>query len=108
MKLLEISARFYDSIDIDECAISAHNCHGVAYCFNIPGSFSCECRKSYIGDGISCEPFGKNDVKEYLADNLLLPSVFVCEPLYTRHYIKRHDFISTLKIYRYFILLTLT
>ena len=63
MKLLEISARFYDSIDIDECAISAHNCHGVAYCFNTPGSFSCECRKSYIGDGISCEPVGEDYVK---------------------------------------------
>ena len=63
MKLFEISARFYDSIDIDECATSAHNCHGVAYCFNIPGSFSCECRKSYIGDGISCEPVGEDYVK---------------------------------------------
>ena len=63
IKLREIHARFYDPIDIDECAISAHNCHGVAHCFNNPGSFSCECRKNYIGDGVSCEPVGKINVE---------------------------------------------
>ena len=46
-------------VDVDECATSTHNCHGVAHCLNNPGSFSCECRKDYIGDGIACEPKGK-------------------------------------------------
>ena len=35
IKLREIHARFYDSIDIDECAISAHNCHGVDCWLNL-------------------------------------------------------------------------
>ncbi|KAL9954033.1 hypothetical protein ACROYT_G041521 [Oculina patagonica] len=46
-------------IYIDECATATHNCHGVANCYNNEGSFTCECRGGYIGDGIiSCEPLG--------------------------------------------------
>ncbi|XP_022810198.1 uncharacterized protein LOC111347198 [Stylophora pistillata] len=44
--------------DIDECATATHNCHGVAHCYNNEGSFNCECRTDYHGDGILCEPIG--------------------------------------------------
>ena len=47
-------------VDIDECATATHNCHGVANCYNNEGSFICECRVGYSGDGISeCEPIGE-------------------------------------------------
>ena len=47
-------------IDIDECQAATHNCHGAAHCYNNEGSFSCECRDSYTGDGIlNCDPLGK-------------------------------------------------
>ena len=46
--------------DIDECAAATHNCHGMAHCYNNEGSFTCECRESYSGDGIlNCDPLGK-------------------------------------------------
>ena len=45
--------------EIDECATATHNCHGVAHCYNSPGSFICRCRDGYTGDGLTCEPIGK-------------------------------------------------
>ena len=45
--------------DIEECAKGTHNCHGVANCYNNEGSFTCECRQGYTGDGIvNCDPAG--------------------------------------------------
>ena len=38
--------------DIDECAEEQENCHDNATCTNTPGSFSCDCRPGYEGDGI--------------------------------------------------------
>ena len=45
--------------DIDECTIATHNCHGVAHCYNSDGSFTCECRNGYTGDGLLCESMGE-------------------------------------------------
>lgn len=48
------------STDINECEKATHNCHGAANCYNNEGSFTCHCRDSYSGDGISnCDPLGK-------------------------------------------------
>ena len=53
--------RLFIPTDIDECATATHNCHGVAHCNNTEGSFTCNCRGGYTGDGIStCEPLGMN------------------------------------------------
>ena len=46
-------------LDIDECSAVSHNCHGVANCHNTIGSFTCSCRSDYTGDGLVCEPVGK-------------------------------------------------
>ena len=41
--------------DVDECSISgANNCSSKADCVNEPGSFNCNCRHGYTGDGVNC------------------------------------------------------
>ena len=40
--------------DIDECALSTHNCHPQARCRNTAGGFRCICRNGYTGNGIQC------------------------------------------------------
>ena len=37
--------------DIDECTLNLHDCHPNAICINVPGSYKCQCKKGYIGDG---------------------------------------------------------
>ncbi|XP_074030037.1 multiple EGF like domains 8 isoform X1 [Leptinotarsa decemlineata] len=37
--------------DVDECGLGLHDCHEQAICTNTDGSFSCHCKKGYIGDG---------------------------------------------------------
>ncbi|ENN77377.1 hypothetical protein YQE_06202, partial [Dendroctonus ponderosae] len=39
--------------DVDECGLGLHDCHPQAECTNTDGSFSCHCRKGFIGDGRS-------------------------------------------------------
>lgn len=41
------------AVDLDECA-SAHPCSPDADCHNTEGSFQCECRPGFEGDGIEC------------------------------------------------------
>lgn len=41
--------------DVDECGLNLHDCHSDAKCTNTDGSYSCLCKKGFIGDGrISC------------------------------------------------------
>ena len=51
--------------DLDECSILSsrsviqnstkiRSCHDKARCVNTVGSFGCECRRGYAGDGFSC------------------------------------------------------
>jgi hypothetical protein len=37
--------------DVDECGLGFHDCHKEAECTNTHGSFNCQCRKGFIGDG---------------------------------------------------------
>lgn len=41
--------------DIDECAAKLHNCDPNAQCINTPGSYSCQCKSGYSGDGFTCQ-----------------------------------------------------
>ncbi|XP_028407907.1 pro-epidermal growth factor-like [Dendronephthya gigantea] len=40
--------------DIDECKIGSDVCHQEAECKNTLGSFSCDCKPGYTGDGKIC------------------------------------------------------
>lgn len=40
--------------DIDEC--QPGRCHQDAVCYNTQGSFTCQCRPGYYGDGFYCSP----------------------------------------------------
>lgn len=51
---------FLFSLDINECAIGDHSCHVEENCENTAGSFKCNCKLGYIGNGYEC--FGKRSV----------------------------------------------
>lgn len=37
--------------DVDECGLGLHDCHPQAKCTNTHGSYNCQCKRGYIGDG---------------------------------------------------------
>ena len=37
--------------DIDECTSQTHDCSPNGECTNLEGSFNCECRPGFTGDG---------------------------------------------------------
>ncbi|KAL7013836.1 hypothetical protein ACKWTF_015609 [Chironomus riparius] len=37
--------------DVDECGLGIHDCNVNAECLNTHGSFNCQCKKGFIGDG---------------------------------------------------------
>ena len=41
-------------LDVDECKESEDKCHSDADCTNIVGSYKCQCKKGYLGDGLTC------------------------------------------------------
>ena len=41
--------------DVDECLLKLDKCHPEAVCTNTHGSYSCQCKRGFIGDGkITC------------------------------------------------------
>ncbi len=45
---------FFILIDINECSLGTYSCHSNADCINTVGSYSCQCRSGYVGNGKSC------------------------------------------------------
>jgi nidogen (entactin) len=41
-------------IDVDECLPELNVCDVNARCYNVPGSFQCQCNSGYRGDGRTC------------------------------------------------------
>lgn len=41
-------------VDNDECSGDVSPCHTDGVCFNVPGTFRCECKQGYEGNGIDC------------------------------------------------------
>ena len=50
--------KFEDScinfLDVNECSIGTHNCHGKSTCNNMDGSYTCACNTGYHGNGVIC------------------------------------------------------
>lgn len=38
--------------DVDECALGLAHCHADAECTNTHGSYKCNCKQGFLGDGI--------------------------------------------------------
>lgn len=47
----EIEFSYAQCPDVDECALHIHDCNPNADCTNTHGSFKCQCRKGFVGDG---------------------------------------------------------
>ena len=47
-----------ENIDTNECNLGIDNCHPFAICTNTLGSFSCQCKSGYFGDGFFCSDDG--------------------------------------------------
>ncbi|MBL8785005.1 MAG: hypothetical protein JNJ59_08910, partial [Deltaproteobacteria bacterium] len=41
-------------VDIDECAAATDNCSDDAICTNTPGTFACDCKAGFSGNGVTC------------------------------------------------------
>ena len=52
-------------LDVDECTTGTHNCHVNATCNNTKGSYECDCKDGYNGDGQICTG---NYKKLYIGD----------------------------------------
>ena len=49
-------------LDVDECVSGNNNClHGNANCTNTIGSYTCECKEGFTGNGVDCEGRRKTD-----------------------------------------------
>ena len=47
-------------LDIDECVSGNNSCHDYANCTNTIGSYTCECKEGFTGNGVECEGRRKN------------------------------------------------
>ena len=55
LNVLLLSMTYWSSLDIDECrSDTRNNCSKNAWCINEVGSFDCQCKVGYDGDGIMC------------------------------------------------------
>ena len=66
--------------DVDECTFGTHDCDDSsrANCTNTEGSFICECKPGYIGDGKSCHILSKEEwFKCYHTWNKLMIIVYI-------------------------------
>ena len=46
---------FSSSPDIDECLLDPSSCDANAFCTNSRGSYSCDCKRGFTGNGTICE-----------------------------------------------------
>ena len=69
-------------LDIDECSENTDNCDINANCLNNPGSYSCQCKSGFSGDGFSCS--SKTNYLHYFLTFVLsfMFSFFMCSLCY--------------------------
>ena len=54
MNISSIDLHSHFHADIDECLQGSNNCHDNAICINLMGSYRCECKPGYSGNGFIC------------------------------------------------------
>ena len=52
--MMEFYVHSYDCLDVDECNNGLDNCSTNANCSNTLGSFDCQCKDGFVGDGKNC------------------------------------------------------
>ena len=58
----QLTISFTHSSDVDECATGRDDCSLNAVCINTDGSFLCQCRPGFEGDGRVCRgKYSKNN-----------------------------------------------
>ena len=48
------------NVDVDECTLFPNICGANADCHNTDGSYICNCKGGYTGDGKTCARVGKD------------------------------------------------
>ncbi len=48
------NCNYFIFIDVNECSLDTNSCDSNADCNNTVGSYSCQCRSGYAGNGKSC------------------------------------------------------
>ncbi len=57
--------------DIDECQTQIHDCHqDFGVCSNTEGSYACECKPGFTGDGINCIGMFENGVRVFYGEKV--------------------------------------
>ncbi|XP_063697443.1 multiple epidermal growth factor-like domains protein 8 [Culicoides brevitarsis] len=51
MNKTDVEFAYAQCPDVDECGLGIHDCHPEAVCSNTHGSYQCQCRQGFIGDG---------------------------------------------------------
>ncbi len=52
--IFKVQLIFFIFSDIDECSEGSHTCDENANCTNTDGSFKCQCKIGFSGDGDTC------------------------------------------------------
>ena len=60
--LIERTLQFF-VLDMNECKESQDKCHSDAECTNTVGSYKCQCKKGYLGDGFTCVKGGLSNLE---------------------------------------------
>ncbi|KAH9491550.1 Protein kinase C-binding protein nell1 [Bulinus truncatus] len=62
--------------DYDDCLKGPQKCHASAECSNVNGSYSCQCKEGYTGDGYTCQPHCRGDCRN--GGKCIAPNVCEC------------------------------
>ena len=62
--------------DLEECTTNTHNCDVNADCVNTVGSYSCNCRAGYTGDGQTCNGKKSTTTNQETTMNFITMAVY--------------------------------
>lgn len=97
--LIDSCCLLFSATDINECSTGLHNCDVNAFCTNLPGSFECNCRPGFEGDGVECTPLptisipGKYCIYQNKCSIILLPLIWTIATACMHHdsFVSQHS-----------------